>query len=381
MKAQKVIGIIASHFLPHLGGVERYVFNLATELSARGHQIIIITSQLPDMTNHEKMNGFEVYRLPCWVFMDSRLPFIKPNKAFRETLKKIDGFSYDEILINTRLYELSAWGVRWCRKRHISPILLEHGSAHINFESKLTSVVGECYEHMLTWYIKRNCQTYAGVSKECNRWLRHFKIYTDMVLYNAVNRKDYEDVKLKFRKNLGISDSAMVITFAGRLIPEKGILKLLSACQELNNENIPYYLLIAGDGELSGRIRDMCSERIIMLGSLTHDEVISLLMETNIYCLPTDYPEGFPTAILEAAMCGCCIVATEAGGTKELIVDDGFGCLLKENSVEEIMDVLRSLFQTPDIMKERGYNVRQRVLDNFTWEKTADAFERIMGER
>lgn len=378
MKIQKTIGIIAAHFLPHLGGVERYVFNLATELSARGHKIIIITSQLPNMTDYENMNGIEVYRLPCWVFMDSRLPIIKPNKAFRETLKKINRFQYDEILINTRLYVFSAWGAAWCGKKHLSPILLEHGSSHIAFDSKLTSAVGECYEHILTWYIRKKCHTWAGVSKECNRWLRHFKIYTDTVLYNAVNRKDYEHVELTFRKDLGIPDDAIVITFAGRLIPEKGILKLLSACRELVRENIAFYLLIAGDGELRDKISGMCNENIILLGNLTHDKVISLLTETDIYCLPTDYPEGFPTAILEAAMCGCCIVATEAGGTRELIVDDKYGCLLKENTVDEIANTLRSLIQKPTALTERGSYVRQRVSENFTWEKTADAFEQIM---
>ena len=200
-------------------------------------------------------------------------------------------------------------------------------------------------------------------------------------MYNAVSEKDYENIHTDFRSSLGISGDAIVIAFVVRLIPEKGILKLIYACQELVSERIPLYLLIAGDGELADQVEKMCAEHIMLLGNLQHSEVISLLSDSNIYCLPTDYPEGFPTAILEAAMCGCCIVATGAGGTKELIIDGETGCLLHDNDVSEIRAVLHALVEHPENMNRMGNNARQCVMSNYTWKMTVNTLENILEDK
>ena len=52
------------------------------------------------------------------------------------------------------------------------------------------------------------------------------------------------------------------------------------------------------------RVRSMEDEHIIPLGRLQFEEIVSLLGQADIYCFPTDYPEGFPTVVLEAAAAG-----------------------------------------------------------------------------
>ena len=83
--------------------------------------------------------------------------------------------------------------------------------------------------------------------------------------------------------------------------------------------------MIAGDGEEWDAVCAGKSERILPLGRLSFEEVISLLGQTDIYCLPTDYPEGFPTSVLEAAAAGCYVITTSRGGSRELILDEGYG--------------------------------------------------------
>ena len=95
-----------------------------------------------------------------------------------------------------------------------------------------------------------------------------------------------------------------------------------------------------------------------------------LLSETDIYILPTDYPEGFPTTVLEAAMCGCSIITTDVGGTKELIRDTSYGILMKENSIREIKEELEKLLKNPKEMKQMGQRVQSQVKKYFTWDIT-----------
>ena len=373
---KKVIGIVSTHYLPHLGGVERYVYNLARELKKRKWQVIIITSQMQGMLSHEINEGIEIYRFPCYEFMGGRMPVIKYDKQFRHQTVLLRQIKFDLFLVNTRLYTLSAWGIKYCRKEKIPVTLIEHSTEHIVFDNHVISKLGQVYEHMLTWYIKRGCSSFMGVSEQCNVWLKHYGIKADGIMYNAVNEEEYQEVKTVFRERLKISDNVMIITYVGRLIPQKGVRKLIQACKSLEKKGALFYLLIAGDGDLASEIEKSADRQIVFLGSLKHSEVISLLVESDIYCMPTDYPEGFPTAILEAAMCGCCILATAAGGTKELVTDDRYGWILEENSEAEIEEKLGKLLEDQNIVRELGNRVRERVKKEFTWRNTVDMFEK-----
>ena len=371
---KKVIGIVTAHYLPHLGGVERYVHNFASELSARNYKVIIITSQLPETQLREEQNGITIYRLPSFWFMNDRLPIIKMNHMFREVIQELDQLPFSQILINTQLYLMSVWAVQYCKRRGIEPWLIEHATAHIFFNNKIFNIIGEMYEHILTGYIKRRCHRYMGVSKECNKWLEHFGIYTEEVLYNAVCEEEYSSVKFKFREKLGIPRDACVISYVGRLIPEKGIMKLIQASENVFDQK-PHYLLIAGDGELRETIEKLRTRYRIPLGALSHSDTIALLCETDLFCFPSDYPEGFPTVLLEAAMCGCCVAATPKGGTRELITGPEYGFLLENNDVKDIEDILFRIMSEPSLMKKTGEHLQQRVKENFTWKKTVDTFE------
>ncbi len=55
---------LVSVFLPHIGGVERHVYNVGRELTARDHQVTIITTQhRADLAEHEVMDGMDVWRM------------------------------------------------------------------------------------------------------------------------------------------------------------------------------------------------------------------------------------------------------------------------------------------------------------------------------
>jgi len=60
----EVIGIISAHYLPHLGGVERYTYNLAKGLLKEQKQVIIITSASKNLPWKEEIEGVKIYRLP-----------------------------------------------------------------------------------------------------------------------------------------------------------------------------------------------------------------------------------------------------------------------------------------------------------------------------
>ena len=364
--------IFSAFYLPHLGGVERYVYNLARKLISKGNKVIIVTSNINFTVSHEIIDGCEVYRLPCINLLNARFPILKINREFYQIIKELRKKEPDFIIVNTRFYIHSLFGVYFAKQLDVPCIVIEHGSNHIILKKLLLNKLGNLYEHIITFFVKRYCNNFYGVSEASNRWLLHFGIQANGTLYNGVDLDVIQSISSKsveeYKNKYCLNEDAFVITFTGRLITEKGIMKLISAVEKLN-ENYPnIYLFIAGEGDLVNVIQKHCNNNIIYVGNLEFENVISLLSQTDIFCLPTDYPEGFPTSILEAAACKCFIITSKSGGSKELIYNKDYGIILDNNSPENIYDAIKYVIENPDY-KSRAIDLTyQRLSRFFTWD-------------
>lgn len=108
---------------------------------------------------------------------------------------------------------------------------------------------------------------------------------------------------------------------------------------------------------------------IYALGKIDFEHIIALLKGTDIFCLPTEYPEGFPTSTLEAMACKCFPVVTPRGGARELIPASEFGCVM-ENGSKEVLNMKEE-------RKTVAENAYDRVKKHFTWDNVADKVESI----
>ena len=144
---------------------------------------------------------------------------------------------------------------------------------------------------------------------------------------------------------------------------------LVKAFNELKQENV--YLFIAGDGDEYNSIRSMNSKHVILLGRITSDEIVALLKETDIFCLPSD-SEGMPTSVLEAAACKCYIVTTKQGGAKELVLDEKHGIIMEDNSLPTVTKALQKVLKDGNIREQGVELTYQRLQEYFTWDKVAE---------
>lgn len=336
-------------YVPHMGGVERYTYNLARELIEMGHQVTVVTSnteQTPGYSRSEE--GIEVYALPCFPLLNGRLPIPKKNGAYRDLLQKLACEKYDAVIINTRFYFHSLIGAKFARKHGIPSIVIEHGSAHLKMGAKPLDLLCGWYEHGITALLKRYCTDFYGVSDAACRWLSHFGISAKGILYNAVPEAEIEALlasrEISFREKYNIPKAAPVFSFIGRLVAEKGAKSavdgFLRACAK--TEQKPY-LIVAGDGALFETLSEKQTEHILFLGAVPYAQAIALHRESDFYLLPSD-SEGFCTSVLEAIVCDSVVVATDVPGVSPIISDGESGILLKENSAEAVEEgVLRAL--------------------------------------
>lgn len=382
---KKVYCIFAANYLPNLGGVERYTYNLSKKLVELGNKVVIVTSNTFNLVDVEEIDkDILIYRMPCYNVLNGRFPVLKYNKITRKLNKKLLGMPIDVVVVNTRFYIHSYYGVKLAKKKKIKPIVIEHGTNHFTVNNKFLDFFGEIYEHFITWLVKRNSKDFYGVSQACSDWLSHFNIESKGMLYNAVAIEEINKILQVVNKDLlykyNVQEDDIILTYTGRLVKEKGIEKLIKAFNNVSNKYDNVHLFVAGDGELFDKIKLEKNSRLHILGKISFEKVVGLLKYTHIFVLPTDYPEGFPTSVLEAVACKCFIVTTTSGGSKELIKDSSMGIIMKENTVEEIE---RSLIQTignKNYRKEAIEKSYEELLKSFTWDVTTKKLVKIVSE-
>lgn len=368
------IAIFSAQYLPNYGGVERYTRQLALRAQSAGHEVCIVTSEVENLPPKETTpEGIRIYRLPVWQLMGGRFPVLKPNALFQTIATLVWSEEFDVCVVQARFYILSLFALRQAKRRGIPAVLIDHSSGHLQPDGKLATLVGHWYEHLSAGWIRRNCKRIYGVSECSCNWLTHMGLSSAGIFYNSVDVGEIDKAILRqsavyWRAKLGLEQNDLLVLFSGRLIPEKGISKLMEAMRLL--KNCRAHLIIAGDGPLLAQIKTEECGKVRVLGNLPHDEMIGLFSQADIYCLPSQ-SEGFATTLLEAAACGCPIIMTETGGASELIRSEAYGVLLKDTEPDTIAAALEKALADEKWRRIAGALLRSRVEENYDWDVTA----------
>lgn len=365
----KTIAIFSGYYLPHLGGVERYTYNLAKKLSKMGYRIIIITSRYSnDLKEIEETEYAKIYRLPTAKIVAERYPINIKNKRCKEIFKMLEDENINSAIIQTRFWTTSYLASKFISKNNIPTCLIEHGSTHFTVNNKILDKFGEIYEHKLTNSIKKNVKDFYGVSKKCTEWLKHFNIDAKGVFYNSI---DIEEIE-KYKNYIEKSKDKIIITYVGRMIEEKGVLKLIEAFKKLDKQYNNLELNLAGAGPILEKIKIENKEEnnIKILGKISHDEVLKLLGKTTIFVNPSAFSEGLPTSILEAGIMKCAVIATPMGGTVEIISSDDLGYICGFET-DEILEKIEKLIKNKNEITKLSENIEKKVKEQFSWDVTS----------
>lgn len=379
----KAYVIFSALYPPSMGGVEQFTQSLAKEMVNEGDTVIVVTNAL----NREAEglvceDGVNVLRLPCFPFLNGRMPVPRWSKIGADIEVALDGKQPDGVLVNTRFYIHSLLGMRFARRHGLTPVVLDHGSAFLTFGNRLIDVFVRFYERIITWLGKMYDPAYYGISKKSLKWLETFGIEGGGVIPNAIDVDSFLDgaSKRNYRSEFDIDSSILMAAFSGRLIPEKGIKQLLEAMRMLEDE--PIIMMMAGEGPLATMVDDAGLSNVKRLGRLDRQDMAALLKQADLFCLPTR-SEGFSTSVLEASACGAPCVVTDVGGVAELIPDESFGTVLSDSSPCEIADALRWALEHRAELHDQGKRCQEHAVMQYNWRSTAalvrEAFEYASG--
>ncbi len=345
------VAVFSTFFLPHRGGVELYTWQTAKRLVAEGHEVTVITCRLKGMKEKETIDGIHVVRLPCAVPIKDM--FAVPLALYVPIC--------DVIVTHTRFYPLT-WmagliakvtGRRW--------VHIEHGTKQVKYENPIVYLIAKVADMTCGRLVMRKAKV-LGVSSASAQFAKSLGAKKVDVVYNGTDCSFFDGRK-KAHKGFNVA-------FVGRLVEEKGVQDLLKA-----TKNLKVNVTIVGSGSYESELKKYTHAKFV--GSKDSAGVRKVLSESDILVNPS-YAEGLPTAVLEAGAMGLAVIATDVGGTKEIIDDKNNGSLVQPRDVKMLRTKIEQLMHDDTLRERFGKELQKKVRKTFDWDVISKKFIRAL---
>lgn len=148
------------------------------------------------------------------------------------------------------------------------------------------------------------------------------------------------------RRALDLPADAEVVTYVGRLVPEKGLRELLAAAGALRASRPRLQLVLVGEGPMHAELAALAAAGelpVRFAGTRPPAEVARWMCASDLVTLPS-YSEGHPNVLVEALACGRPVVATPVGGIPE-VVDAASGVLVPAREPAALAEGLREALE------------------------------------
>jgi glycosyltransferase involved in cell wall biosynthesis len=168
-----------------------------------------------------------------------------------------------------------------------------------------------------------------------------------------------------------------LMTTASADVPMKGLVPLLEAVAKLRVEREDVHLVVIGKQKDKSKIPAVLErlglENVVQFVSgVAQERIIELYAEAEVAVVPSLY-EGFSLPAIEAMACGVPLVATTGGALPEVVGPDGEAALtVPTNDPSALAIAIGRLLDDPELRSRIGEAGRNRVLDRFTWRKSAE---------
>ena len=188
------------------------------------------------------------------------------------------------------------------------------------------------------------------------------------VLYNGIDDKFFgggpERVPSEFTNG---ALAGIVFVSVANLIPYKDYFTVIEAMARLHGEGAKFSYLVIGKGpmkeEIQAKINALNLEKnIFLLGP--KDNVEAYLAQADVF-VHSSKGEGCSNAILEAMASGLPVIASNVGGTPE-IVQDGFGFLFTYKNVAELYQCLNFFLEDQERIASMGEKAKTAAHDNYS---------------
>ena len=383
---------------------ETFITDQITGLIDRGFDVNIITlkknthSEIQPVIDYNLMD--KVIELPCdyglgmTATIKSLLSIVKsfPNKTFRHYL-------HDGIKRKKRgAEELAA--ILQTKTTITSDKIIAHFGPNAVMAMKLSKMgvlsgkvygVFHGYDMSRISYLDKYLVDYKELFKTDMMALPVSEFWQDKLMEFGcpkekitVNRMGVDIKQFSFKPKL--IRSPLRILSVARHTEKKGLEYAIKAMALLKKEGIDFAYNIAGTGPLMEKHQNLIdeldlSDNVKLLGMKNHQEVNTLLEDSDVFVLPSVTPEdgdkeGIPVSLMEAMAKGVICLSTLHSGIPELIKHEESGFLVEEKNPEQIARVLQEIMEKD--LSQYYIKGRSKIANDFNQQKEYDKLAKLL---
>jgi glycosyltransferase involved in cell wall biosynthesis len=364
--------IAQANFHQLWGGQAEVVLSLATSLAAKGHRAIVIAPAGSELAKRAAAAGLEVFTgcrfnrgfRPGSFFSDARKlrAFLRENKV---DIYHCHG-SQDHWIGAFALRRSIATKI--VRTRHNIYPVKNHVFNRWLFRKKTAQVI-------IIFSDQARFFTETGLLKKEQLFTLHSPLPQEFV--------DARDVTRVVRRELSLGDDVPVLGFAANFHRDKAPLDFLAACEKIAKTLPQAHFCMAGHGPLEAEVRARAEAagllpRFHLLGF--RKDILQVMASYDCLALTSVTREASSTVLKQAAALGKPVVATDVGGTREVIEDSVTGMLVKPGDVDAIAAAATTLLSDRNQAAKMGAAGKEKVLREFTAQAIAERTEQLYRE-
>ncbi len=196
------------------------------------------------------------------------------------------------------------------------------------------------------------------------------RVVVNAIEIRSLSADERSNVRREIRNRFHLPENSLIVTSAGRLSPEKGVIHFIRAIPAIRKQHPEARFLVFGDGalrrELESTTHKLCAEgEVCFAGHVP--EFPHLLPGIDVLLNPS-LSEEMPNVVLEAMAVGVPVVATDVGGVAEIAGKSGL-VLIPPADPEAIAHSVSELLSRPSRAHELGQAGQQRVREAFSPEQ------------
>lgn len=354
------IGMLADAYKPHISGVTNYISLNKRFLEKDGHEVYVFTFGDEDYPDDEP----NVIRTPGLPLINTGVYFSLRYSAEAQRLLR----SMDIVHVNHPFFS-GFLAMRYCPPRGIPIIFTNHTRydlyAQFYLPEVIPDILGEAFLKTYLPIFCRTCDLIIAPSRGVLEILRSYVGGSNLaVIPNGVDLTPFQaPVEAIPRIELGFQDGEVILTYMGRLGPEKSLPFLLKAFKGVTQVHDNVGLLIIGDGpereSLASQARDLgIEERVRFTGLIPYSQMPRYLAAAHAF-VTASVTEVHPLSVIEAMATGLPILGIASPGIGDTVEDGKTGLIAAEQNLELYTALMVRLVAEPDLRQWMGGEARK----------------------
>ncbi len=364
---------LPSCYPPHPGGLEAYAFELHKRLLEADPdlRITVLTSDTGAKAGVEQLSDrWTVVRWPSWMPVS---PYPVPKPGFHALLRK--HVTPDAVLMtHTRFFYHAALASIWAKRKGLRRVHIEHGSTPVQSGNFFVRFVANTVDTTIAQPVLRMAAGVVAVSKPAQEFVRKLSGREAIVVHRGMD--------LPEGTRSAPSGKPNTVCFVGRLISGKGVQDLLDALAEVKAAGVPVHARICGDGPVRGMLETKAkslglADQVEFLGAVDHPTALKEMAAATVVVNPS-WTEGLPTTVLEAAAMSACVIATDVGGTSEIVTDGETGWLVPAQQPRALAKALREALTDEPHRVAMAELLGKNTSEKFSWDHAVEVVTALM---